>query len=163
MRRNTHLFVTVTAPLVIWLALKADVTDRITLLSSSSTSCLIGCAAVSWAHIAVGFKNRRWWIWAFGEQAQSSSADQREPVKLKRPEQGRPQVTLPWGHQGHPVHRHRCIPETQGRGRCDQSYTDILILFLSNIPSCRRRILKIVKHRELFWMFLVVSGHHGVL
>lgn len=48
-----------------------------------------------------------------GELTESSSADQREPVELQGPQQSSPQVTLPGGHQGHPVQWDGCIPETQ--------------------------------------------------
>lgn len=46
-----------------------------------------------------------------GEQAQSTAADEAEPVKLRCHEQRGTQVTLPGHGERDPVERDRCVPE----------------------------------------------------
>lgn len=52
-----------------------------------------------------------------GEQAQSSSADQREPVELRGHEQTRSQITLPGHHKRDPVEGNRGVPAKEETDR----------------------------------------------
>lgn len=88
-------------------------------LSVRPSVLLMTPAAVTRGHAAVVVERR---FWTSSCEAQSSSADQCEPVELQGPQQSGPQVALPRGHQGDGVHRDGGVPETQHRDKQTHSH-----------------------------------------